>query len=409
MSGDREAFFHCLDRVPSGLHLDADFPSDEDDDDDDDVRVSFSSAMGDQNMQSFRRYQAAVLEEDEEEESEAEDPTKYDMWMSDDMSIQERRRRLHQGLGMASSRDLALRRHSMKKRPADVPRSVSRRQPPLSPTPTASAEAPPPITAASPAPAAAAALQPARAITRRHSDSSLAPRDGTGKPPSQPLRRVRSLPARHAACDSAPAEKAAQAAATARELPVVPLPASSVDKRCEGEGDGKNGEGGTKNQSSGKEVAATASKGDASSTATQSSGVPGLDEIEKFIGNTPIMKHLVRRGPSQHQHAPPLSGASPKDDKSAGKKKGGWLKNIKSVAIGFIQDKDTSNAKSSATSSSATTTAAAPKPATANTASASAASAPASASSSERLKAHQSGKTSKELTGLYMCQVLMGG
>jgi WD repeat-containing protein 44 len=181
----------------------------------------------------------------------------------------------------------------------------------------------------------------------------------------------------------------------------VPLPASSVDKSCEGEG--KNGEGGTKNQSSGKEVAATASKGDASSTATQSSGVPGLDEIEKFIGNTPIMKHLVRRGPSQHQHAPPLSGAPPKADKSAGKKKGGWLKNIKSVAIGFIQDKDTSNAKSSAT-----TTAAAPKPATANTASAAAASAPATASSSERLKVHQSGKTSKELTGLYMCQVLMG-
>jgi WD repeat-containing protein 44 len=257
--GDRDAFFHCLDRVPSGLHIDADFPSDEDDDD---VRLSFASAMGDQSAQSFRRYQAAVLEEEDEEEWEAEDPSMYDMWMSDDMSIQERRRHLHQGLGMASSRDLALRRHSMKKRPADiVPRSVSRRLPPPSPTPVTatSPEAPPPSATATPAaPVAAGALQPARAITRRHSDTSLAVRDGgdAGKP-ALALRRVRSLPARHAACDSARAEEKAQQAVTARELP-----ASSVDKCCEeGRGDDMQGSGG-------KEVAAVAA-------AQQQSGVPG--------------------------------------------------------------------------------------------------------------------------------------
>jgi WD repeat-containing protein 44 len=383
--GDRDAFFHCLDRVPSGLHIDADFPSDEDDDD---VRLSFASAMGDQSAQSFRRYQAVVLEEEDEEEWEAEDPSMYDMWMSDDMSIQERRRHLHQGLGMASSRDLALRRHSMKKRPADiVPRSVSRRLPPPSPRPVTatSPEAPPPSATATPAaPVAAGALQPARAITRRHSDTSLAVRDGgdAGKP-ALALRRVRSLPARHAACDSARAEEKAQQAVTARELP-----ASSVDKCCEeGRGDDMQGSGG-------KEVAAVAA-------AQQQSGVPGLEEIEKFNGNTPIMKHLVRRGTSQHQHATPPKGS----DKSAAGKKGGWLKNIKSVAIGFIHDKDTANAKPPATSATATTTAA-PKPA-ATTNAAAAAAAPA-ASSSERLKVHQSGKSSKELTGLDMCQVLMG-
>jgi WD repeat-containing protein 44 len=74
------------------------------------------------------------------------------------------------------------------------------------------------------------------------------------------------------------------------------------------------------------------------------------------------------------------------------------------VAIGFIHDKDTANAKPAATSTTATTTGA-PKPAT--TTNAAAAAAP-TASSSERLKVHQSGKSSKELTGLYMYQVLMG-
>ncbi|XP_062204509.1 uncharacterized protein LOC133906584 [Phragmites australis] len=391
--GDRDAFFHCLDRVPSGLHLDADFPSDEDDDDEDDVRVSFASAMGDHNFQSFRRYHAAVLEEDEEEE-EAEDPSKYDMWMSDEpMSIQERRRRLHQGLGIASSRDLALRRHSMKKRPADVPRSMSRLLPPPSPTlPTASADVP--STAATPASKVAAAAQPVKAITRRRSDSYLAVREGvsgSGKPPSQPLRRVCSLPARHDARDSAPNGKA-QAVVT-RELPVVPLPAAPADKDRKGNGDGRNGDDGSKNQgSSDKEVAVVAAPKDVPSN-TQIGVQMGLEEFEKFIGNTPIMKHLMRRGQSQHQPAPPPAGVPPKADKSAGKKKGGWLKNIKSVAIGFMQDKDT-NAKSAASTvgsvaKSATTNATAGAP---------------PASSSERLKVHQYGKSSKELTGLYMCQ-----
>lgn len=393
--GEKDAFFHCLDRVPSGLHLDADFPSDEDDDDDEDVRVSFASAMGDQSAQSFRRYQAAVVEDDEEEAEE--DPSMYDMWMSDDhLSIQERRRRLHQGLGMASSRDLALRRHSMKKRPADVPRIASRRTPPLpSPTPAARTASP-----ASLPPATAAALkQPAaKAITRRRSDSSLAVRDVSAKPP---LRRVRSLPARHDAGDVARIDKAAlQNVTTARQLPVAPVPAAEpADKN--GKGDGKTsggGEDGAKSQGKDIVVAAAPSKDDASSTSAPQSGVLGLDEIEKFIGNTPIMKHLVRRGTSQHHSAPlPGGGAPPKAEKASGKKKGGWLKNIKSVAIGFIQDKDTT-AKSAAAATSAV--AAAPP----NAASAGALGA-SSSSSSERLKVHQYGKSSKELTGLYMSQV----
>lgn len=406
--GDREAFFHCLDRVPSGIHLDADFPSDDDDDDDeDDVRVSFASAMGDQSLQSFRKYQAAVLEEEDEDEEEAEDTSKYDMWMSDEpMSIQERRRRLHQGLGMASSRDLALRRHSMKKRPADMPRSVSRQLPPASAPIPPAADAP--STAA--AQTMAAVPQPAKkAITRRRSESDLVARDGASvseKPPSPPLRRVHSLPARHDARDSAPLEK--PQAVASRELPVVPVPATSpADKGRKGDGgdgkkgdtDGKKGDDGDKNQDTEKETAAVvaATPKDASSNAQ--TGVPGLEEFEKFIGNTPIMK-LMRRGTSQHHPAPPSSGVPPKADKSASKKKGGWLKNIKSVAIGFIGDKDTNTKSATSTAPSV------PKSLSTNAAGAGAGAAP-PASSSERLKVHQYGKSSKELTGLYMCQEIL--
>ncbi|RLM98441.1 uncharacterized protein C2845_PM06G12110 [Panicum miliaceum] len=388
--GDKEAFFHALDRVPSGLHLDADFPSD-DDDDEDDVRVSFASAMGDQSFQSFRKYQAAVLEEEEEDE-EAEDPSKYDMWMSDEpMSIQERRRRLHQGLGMASSRDLALRRHSMKKRPADVPRSVSRQLPPPAPAPTTALAPNVVVSTAAQTVAAVPPPPPKKAITRRRSDSNLVVRDGASvsvKPPSQPLRRVRSLPARPDAGDSAPLEK--PQAVASRELPVAPLPAGPADKGHKGDGDvkkgdgdGKKGDDGGKNQDSEKEAAVVVAATPKDVPSTTQSGVLGLEEFEKFIGNTPIMK-LMRRGTSQHQHAPPGAGVPPKAEKAGNKKKGGWLKNIKSVAIGFIQDKDTIMPKSVSTNASA--------------------GAPPPASSSERLKVHQYGKSSKELTGLYMCQ-----
>ncbi|KAF0888180.1 hypothetical protein E2562_010868 [Oryza meyeriana var. granulata] len=409
--GGREAFFHCLDRVPSGLHIDADFPSDDDDDDDDDdVRVSFASAVGDHNFQSFRRHQAAVLEEDDEEEVEEEDMSKYDMWMSDEhMSIQERRRRLHQGLGLASSRDLALRRHSTRKRMVDIPRSMSK-IPPL-PSPAAHA----PTTAATPPPRSARDMmmqRPAKPIARRRSDSFLAARDGgvsagSGKSPPSPspspsLRRALSLPARHAACDDVSLVEKFRNAVAKRDLPAVPLPAAPpVDKG----GGGKDCDDVAKNKETSKEVAATnAASKDAGASNTQTGVQLGLEEFEKFIGNTPIVKHLMRRGQSQHhsgQLAPPAGGAPPKAEKPAsGKKKGGWLKNIKSVAIGFIHDKDGSNSKSTP---SATTAAAAKSSSSSSSANATAPSS-SSASSSERLKVHQSGKSCKELTGLYMCQ-----
>ncbi|CAN6349129.1 unnamed protein product [Urochloa humidicola] len=428
--GDKEAFFHCLDRVPSGLHLDADFPSDDDDDDDDDeddVRVSFASAMGDQSFQSFRRYQAPVMEEEDDQDhddDDDDDPSKYDMWMSDEpMSIQERRRRLHQGLGMASSRDLALRRHSMKKRPADVPRTMSRTVSRL--LPPASASAPPPP-AANNAPSAAAPPAPApkkAAITRRRSDSNLVVvRDGASvsgnpPPPSQKsLRRVRSFPFRpRDAGDSAPLEKPPQASSVAsREVPVVASPPAAAAEKGRKGGDGGGDDGKKGSDGDGEKDTAAAAAVPAAATPKDNSsntqtGVLGLEEFEKFIGNTPIMK-LMRRGTSQHHSAPPpAGGVPPKADKSGGKKKGGWLKNIKSVAIGFMGDnnKDTNNAKSSSSAAAAASSAAASTAVPKSVSTNASAGGCAAAASTERPKVHQYGKSSKELTGLYMCQEIV--
>ncbi|XP_066162599.1 uncharacterized protein [Oryza sativa Japonica Group] len=420
--GGKETFLRSLDRVPSGLHIDADFPSDDDDDDDDEeVRVSFASTMGDHKMYSFRHHQAAVLEEEEEDDDDDEF-SKYDM--DEDMSIQERRRRLHQGLGLASSRDLALRRHSTRKRMVDIPRSVSK-MPPL-PSPAAASAA---AAAAAPTTAAAAAAapaprpsardmlmqRPAKPITRRRSDGCLAARDGgsSGKPPppsSPSVRRVRSLPARHAGCDDVSLVEKFRNAMAKRDLPTAAVPpttpppaaaaaaAAPVDKGRTDDGGGKDRDDATKNQESSKEVAVVAAPKDAAPASNTQTGVQlGLEEIEKFIGNTPIVKHLMRRGQSQHhsgQLASPSGGAPPKAEKPAGgKKKGGWLKNIKSVAIGFIDSGGNSKSTTSTTTSSAG----------ANATSSSSS----SASSTERLKVHQSGKSCKELTGLYMCQEIM--
>ncbi|KAG8093428.1 hypothetical protein GUJ93_ZPchr0012g21274 [Zizania palustris] len=353
--------------------------------------------MGDHNFQSFRRHQAAVLEEDDEEEEEEEDMSKYDMWMSDEpMSIQERRRRLHQGLGLASSRDLALRRHSTKKFIIDLPRSVSKVRPPL-PSPAVTKDAPSTAEAVPPPSARDKLLQrPAKAIARRRSDSCLAVRDGgvpgSEKPPSSSsLRRARSLPARHAACDDVSPIVKPQVAVAKRDLPDVPLPAGlPADKGGTVDGGGKDGDDAGKNQDNGKEVAVVAAPKDAGASNTQTGVQLGLEEFEKFIGNTPIVKHLMRRGQSQHHSGQlaPSANAVKGDKPAGGKKKGGWLKNIKSAAIGFIGDSK---------SSPSVTTAAV-------NATSSSASASASASSSERLKVHQYGKSCKELTGLYMCQ-----
>jgi WD40 repeat protein len=124
-----------------------------------------------------------------------------------------------------------------------------------------------------------------------------------------------------------------------------------------------------------------------------------VDDFEQFVGCPPLMKQLIRRTQSQ-----PLT-ANKDGGKPPVKKKPRWLKNIKLVATaaGLIHEKDRdrpsslpsavtmSKSKSAPASASAVEIGTATPP-------------PVPSSSSERLKVHHSGKSSKDLTGLYMRQ-----
>ncbi|XP_039778125.1 WD repeat-containing protein 44-like [Panicum virgatum] len=334
--GDQEpaAFFQCLDdqEQPSGtVHLDdarAEFPSDDEDGggDSDDVRCSFATAVGDGD-----RLLEEQAELDLDGEEEEEDTSRYDygMWMSTEPeSIQERRRRLLQGMGLASSRDLLRSRNARR----------------------------------------------SAALNRSRSDTRLAVRGGGAarKPPS--FRRVYSLP--HS-LQAPPANKVPRA----RRLP----PAAALKDA----GAGKVGGGLTTkaHQDCRKELTANGQLNVAAQR-----GVPlNMDEFERFIGSTPFVKQLMRR--SQSQPVPAGAAAKGGEKPAPEKKRTRWLRNIKLVAsaAGLRSDKDRDGDGGSRLSKSASASAAMSSPSPA-------------ATGPERLKVHHCGKSSKELTGLYLRQ-----
>ncbi|KAG2560768.1 hypothetical protein PVAP13_8KG092100 [Panicum virgatum] len=386
--GDQEpaAFFQCLDdqEQPSGtVHLDdarAEFPSDDEDGggDSDDVRCSFATAVGDGD-----RLLEEQAELDLDGEEEEEDTSRYDygMWMSTEPeSIQERRRRLLQGMGLASSRDLLRSRNARARLPPDIPRCAARRhhqQPPAAagdaPS-SATIQSPAVATAALPAPPEIATRQRSAALNRSRSDTRLAVRGGGAarKPPS--FRRVYSLP--HS-LQAPPANKVPRA----RRLP----PAAALKDA----GAGKVGGGLTTkaHQDCRKELTANGQLNVAAQR-----GVPlNMDEFERFIGSTPFVKQLMRR--SQSQPVPAGAAAKGGEKPAPEKKRTRWLRNIKLVAsaAGLRSDKDRDGDGGSRLSKSASASAAMSSPSPA-------------ATGPERLKVHHCGKSSKELTGLYLRQ-----
>ncbi|TVU02650.1 hypothetical protein EJB05_51839, partial [Eragrostis curvula] len=388
---DPEPFFQCMDRVedPSGAAPLADdagtteFPAGDEDDEEggDDVRVSFATAVGDEEQGEVD------LDNDGEEE---EDVSRYDygMWMAPEaMSIQERRRRLLHGMGLTSSRDLLRSRNARARLlPPDIPRAAPRRQP-----------QPQPVADDAPSTAPAVAEMEARhqppghgaAMTRCRSDSRLAVRGGgAGRKPAA-FRRVYSLP--HSLHGS-PAHKAIRGAAAR-----CPLPSKD---------DGNGGQVMIRNLNNGKEFVVNGGQlGDGRQSGVQMS----VDEFERFIGYTPLVKQLMRRSQSQPVPAASDDGAGTKPP--APKKRTRWLKNIKLVAsvAGLIHEKDKDGGKGVRSRSARSTTSSSSAAATAAAMSKSASAHAAAPSSSmqagpERLKVHHYGKSSKELTGLYVRQ-----
>ncbi|WVZ53770.1 hypothetical protein U9M48_004668 [Paspalum notatum var. saurae] len=386
---ESESFFHCLEEQPSGgaVHLEelddarAEFPSDEDDGDGngDGARFSFATAAGDH-----------LLEEPDEApdlEEEEEDTSRYDYvtWMeAEPVSIQERRRRLLQGMGLTSSRDLLRSRNARAARvPPDIPRSVPRRHllPPTAvaagrPSTAESTAKTPAVAAAAAAPEAAERRPSSAVMTRSRSDSRLAVRGGAARKPSSFRRRVYSLP--HSLHGS-PVHKAAP----------CPLPSAASKDGGTGGSAIANGTGGdlaVRNpDNKGKEFNAARS------------APLSVDEFERFM---PFVKQLIRRSQSQPVPAP---GAAAKggDEKPAQKRRTRWLKNIKLVA-GRRNEKEKGGDGGGGGRSARMT--AAPAAAMSKSASAHAAVSSSSGVGPERLKVHHYGKSSKELTGLYLRQ-----
>uniref|UniRef100_A0A804P195 WD repeat-containing protein 44 n=1 Tax=Zea mays TaxID=4577 RepID=A0A804P195_MAIZE len=376
--GQEPIFFQCLDQEqpPDPVHLEdarVEFPSDEDGDGDD-VRVSFATADGDRLLE-----EQAELDLDVEEEQE--DTSRYDYvtWMAPEpVSIHERRRRLLQGMGLTSSKDLLRSRNARARLPPDIPRYVPRRQQQLP-----AAEAPSTTRAA---PAVAAALpefaehHPNDAVlTRSCSDSRLVVRGG-GVRKMQPFRRVCSLP--HS-LQGSPAHKALSAAARC-PLSSAPSKDGGTSKTTAGD----TGGGGFRNPNNDREFQANSQLNSA-----QRSAPLNKDELEQFISHAPLVTQPVRRSQSQPV---PGAGTAKGDEKPAEKRRTRWLRNIKLVAsaAGLRNDKDGGGGSRSARTPSVTMS----KSASTTAAMSSAATGP------ERLKVHHYGKSSRELTGLYMRQ-----
>ncbi|RCV37434.1 hypothetical protein SETIT_8G062400v2 [Setaria italica] len=389
--GGQESFFQCLDgqEQPSGMDdARVEFPSDDEDGggDGDDARFSFATAVGDGDR---------LLEEQSEldlDGEEEEDTSRYDYgtWMAaEPMSIQERRRRLLQGMGLTSSRDLLRSRNARAARlPPDIPRSAPRR--PHLPPSAAADDAP---STASPAPTAVGPpRQPSgSALSRSRSDSRLAVRGGGARKPPPSLRRVCSLP--HSL--HSPSVSRALRAAARRPLP---LAASSKD---EGIGDAGDKSGGvpTKGQDSGKEFTANGKL----NGAAQRSVPLSMDEFERFVGSTPFVKQFIRRSRSQ----PVPAGAANKGGEKpvAEKKRTRWLKNIKLVAsaAGLSRNEKDKDGDQGGGRSARTMPPAAAAMSKSASVHAAVSMSPAT-TGPERLKVHHYGKSSKELTGLYMRQ-----
>lgn len=375
-SDDDDCFFESLDRVPSGVSLDLDHPSSgsDSDEDENEVRVSFASAM------EAPRFSICVADLDDyfHDDIDGTGGFDYGIWMAEPVSLTERRRRLFQGMGLTSRKDLAP--------------SKSRRNPNPS-----SNLFPPPL--------------PPSSATAKPSPSAPAP------PPSPPKHAslARSL------SDCMPFQ-APVAAGLVRSLSSPPSPwlrrntannggafgAKAQGKKERGavEADGVEAGAGTckiKNLDTGKEfvVSEVGKDGTCGRLNDVQSGLQlTMDEFEQFLGFSPIVKELMCRvslgedkknggGNSNSTR----QGYSGKSSKSRARKRGSWLKNIKFVAssvTGLISEKERYHGVSAASVS--------------GRGFGSGKSLSSNWNSSDWLKVHQHGKSYKELTGLYMCQ-----
>ncbi|XP_055811647.1 uncharacterized protein LOC129881477 [Solanum dulcamara] len=111
---DDDNFFESRDRLSTAISLDLGSSGSDDDDEYDDSRLSFVSTLS---SASIKKFQGIEIETISDSFSSAD----YGVWMAEPGDIKERRKRLLQGMGLSSNKDL------LKLKSAKIVRAISRK------------------------------------------------------------------------------------------------------------------------------------------------------------------------------------------------------------------------------------------------------------------------------------------
>ncbi|KAJ8532945.1 hypothetical protein K7X08_015834 [Anisodus acutangulus] len=112
---DDDNFFESRDRLSTAIPLDLGSSGSDNDDDFEDSRLSFVSTLSSASIKKFQGIEIEAVSEDSFSSAD------YGMWMAEPGDIKERRKRLLQGMGLSSNKDL------LKLKSAKIVRAISRK------------------------------------------------------------------------------------------------------------------------------------------------------------------------------------------------------------------------------------------------------------------------------------------
>ncbi|PIA62855.1 hypothetical protein AQUCO_00200699v1 [Aquilegia coerulea] len=330
----------------------------------DDSRISFASAISTP-PEEFRGFAESASSED------------YNIWMAEPGSIKDRRQRLLQGMGLSHDKEL-LRVSS------NEFKLVAPTKPPIPEDPKQESPSPPHLPSSS----------PIKLIPRSKSEGSMVSAFAETKCREETLIGADSKP-RLLRLSSLPSSQSNRNMQL-RTSTIKPSRAKSRPRSIEAMNGrtlsiSSNGGGGgflIKNLDTGNVFLINEDGTTSSLSDLQTGKQLTMEEFEKTVGHSPIVKELMRRenvaraptdviGESERKIM--SASLSTKSFRASKKKGSGWLKNIKGVANsinGFIADREKDH------------TLMQQQPST----------------TSKWTKVHQHGKSHKEISGLYMCQ-----
>ncbi|KAF5190111.1 Wd repeat-containing protein [Thalictrum thalictroides] len=360
---DDDEFFESRDRISSVVAIDIASSGSDDDEDYDDNRISFASAIS-TSPEEFRNFPVSASASSED----------YNIWMAEPGSIKDRRQRLLQGMGLSHDKELLRVPSQEFKRVASVKVSIPEdpKQETLSP-----------LHLPSPSPRKFIPRSKSEgSIVSGFSDTKCRKETLVGADSKLRLLRLSSLP-------SSQSNRNMQLRVSTIKPSRTKSRAKSMNSRTLSINNSGGGGGFLiKNLDTGNVFLINEDGTTSSLSDLQTGKQLTMEEFEKTVGHSPIVKELMRRenvatvpadvhGESERKTIMSAS-LSTKSFRASKKKGSGWLKNIKVVANsinGFIADRE----KDTLMHQQPNTT-------------------------SKWTKVHQHGKSQKEISGLYMCQ-----